>query len=219
MCQVPTADSPVIDADIVAGCLAGRPEAWNALLARYGRLLRGLACGHGLCESDADDVMQEVLLISVRRLRTLRDPDRLAGWLRRIVQRESLHEARRPRPSPLPAERISARARPPDDEAIARETREALEQALEMLDGVEQRIIVGLFGDGRSYRAIGADLGMSDDSIGPARARCLRKLRNALAPPDERRGRSIRAISPVRPRAGRLSSEWSSGGVSRLEST
>jgi len=59
----------------------------------------------------ADDVAQETALIALTRLSTLRDPDRVRGWLFRVAQRRMADEVRRRRallplthepPAPLP---------------------------------------------------------------------------------------------------------------------
>ena len=49
----------------------------------------------------AEDIMQETALAALRQLPTLRDPDRLRGWLFRIAQRR-LADAARTRPVEVP---------------------------------------------------------------------------------------------------------------------
>ena len=55
-------------------------------------------CG-GIALEQADDAAQDALVQVFRDLRTLRDPDALRGWARRIAVRESVRHAQRTRAS------------------------------------------------------------------------------------------------------------------------
>jgi len=57
----------------------------------------GRICG-AIALSDGDDAMQETMIAVLKNLPSLREPDALHGWVRRIAVRESMRlvKARRP---------------------------------------------------------------------------------------------------------------------------
>ena len=182
--------------ELVAGCLAGLPEAWNGLVCRFRPLACAVARRHGLAEADAEDVAQEVLLVLLRKLHTVRDAGRLAGWMRRVAVRESSREARRRRLGPFAGDGIPARDPPVEVLAIGDETRHLVKQAIETLSERSQRLIVSLFGHAPSgYETIGPQLNLKRNSIGPARTRCIRELRRVLMPRYVRHDLPMGAVS------------------------
>jgi RNA polymerase sigma factor (sigma-70 family) len=82
----PHPDGP--DADLVRAFAAGRdPAAFAAIVRRHGPMVLGV-CRRVLRDpADADDAFQATFLVLVRRARSLRQPDRLAGWLHQVAQR------------------------------------------------------------------------------------------------------------------------------------
>lgn len=69
-------------------------EAFERLVDRHGGEIHRLAAAIvGI--DDASDVTQEVLLLVWRRLPSLRDPDRAAAWIRRIVVNRCMDHGRR----------------------------------------------------------------------------------------------------------------------------
>src|SRR5262245_16586763 len=64
------------------------PAAWSRLLDLYAPLLRGWAARLGVRGADADDLVQDVLAVVVRRFPEFVHPDRpgaFRGWLRAIA--------------------------------------------------------------------------------------------------------------------------------------
>src|SRR6186997_1909806 len=82
--------------------------AWRRLVDAYGPFLRRRLQQQGLCEADADDVVQEVLVVVLRKLPQFRREPRTGAfrrWLLNIMV-NCLHEFRRSR---------RFRSPPPDD--------------------------------------------------------------------------------------------------------
>ena len=166
------------DEDLIKACLDGEQDAWNELVDRYGRLVYSVSRRYGLSEADSRDVFQDVFTILYRKLCTVRDRGRLSSWLIRTTYRAcyrvgkasgryaSLHESL---PSDGPAS---------DVQAASVERQQMVRQALRQLGGRGEQLLTALFsGPGRpNYQAIARQLGMKVGSIGPARARCLKKL-------------------------------------------
>jgi RNA polymerase sigma factor (sigma-70 family) len=136
----------------------------------------------GLSHSDADDVVQIVWGIVLRRLETLREVDRLSGWLIRTTYRESWRRGRQTRKHVSLDETQVDPPTPDEDEVVTLERRQLVRQALEQLTERCRKLLTALFFDreSKSYDEIAADLGMKIGSIGPTRARCFKRLEKIL---------------------------------------
>lgn len=139
----------------------------------------------GLPEADAQDVFQDVSLLLVQHLASLRDHTRLSAWLISTTRREAWRCAKRKRTVlsselPLGMENLERQAEGPSPEVdcLALEDRVLVRQGLALLpDRCRELLALLYFHDPpRSYAEIADCLDMPLGSIGPARARCLNKL-------------------------------------------
>jgi RNA polymerase sigma factor (sigma-70 family) len=174
----------------------GDSRAWDQLFDWFARKLVAVARAHRLSREDADDIAQTTWLRLLEHARDIRDPERLAGWLATVAERESLRVIRRgSRETPSEPEtflRLTS-ADDLDDELLAAEraagwpqTREALESALATLPDRPRRLLAELYSDpAPSYAETSAKLGLPIGSIGPTLGRSLARLRRhpALADP------------------------------------
>src|SRR2546428_9905951 len=78
-----TPDKLIIDA-----CLEGNEKAWQALVARYKRLVYSIPVRWGLPAEDSVDIFQAVWLDCFRQLSSLRNMERLHPWLVRVAVRK-----------------------------------------------------------------------------------------------------------------------------------
>jgi RNA polymerase sigma factor (sigma-70 family) len=159
----------------------GDQEAWQAIVARFERLVWATVRGHRLSSADAADVSQTVWLRLVENLDRIRDSDRLGGWLVTTARRECLRLIRL-RSRELVTDSDSAFDLSHDDpiegHLITRERDLALLRALRAIDERCQLLLRLLsVPEAPSYEELGAALGMPIGAIGPTRARCLEKLR------------------------------------------
>lgn len=175
------------DALIIDACLDGDEKAWQALVNRYKRLVYSIPIKWGLSPEDAVDIFQGVWLDCFRQLSSLRNMERLQPWLTRVAVRK--------------CHRFSTEKRSRGEDAIAEEQMEEvsgiedptalfaeldqeqlMRAALEKLTPRCRQVIHALFfEDPRpSYQAIGSRLGLSENSIGFTRERCLNSLKKAL---------------------------------------
>src|SRR5437667_4242364 len=76
------------DAQIILACLDGNEKAWQALVARYKRLVYSVPVKWGLSPEDSVDIFQAVWLDCFRQLSSLRDIERLQPWLVRVAVRK-----------------------------------------------------------------------------------------------------------------------------------
>ncbi len=176
--------APDGDAQLLAGCLAGDQHAWDELVQRYSRLVYSIALKSGLTVDDASDVVQNVFTIVLRRLESLQQVDRFSAWLITISRRESWRHKRSLRDTALD-DGMDVIDPEPDAEqqVVVWESASLTQQALEALGGRCQRLLTLIFlrDDRPSYTDISDELGIAVGSIGPIRARCLKRLREQLS--------------------------------------
>lgn len=178
------------DAALVQRCLAGKQDAWRALVHRYQRLVFTVARRARLDEHAAADVLQTVFARLFEHLPRLSQPDRLHAWLVTTARRETLALLRHAnRFAAVPAtvdEGEDAIAQIPDAAPLAEELLQDLQEsqavrlALDRLDARCRDLLTMLFADEDErpgYDQISLRLGMPEGSIGPTRSRCLDKLR------------------------------------------
>jgi RNA polymerase sigma factor (sigma-70 family) len=162
----------------------GDERAWAALVERYAPLIWSLCRRHRLDAAGTADVGQNVWLLLVSQLGTIRDPAALAGWLATTTRRECARalnraQARHAARHELDAAAIpDGQAEPAGQGLLAAEQQAALRAAFTRLPPRDQQLIALLAEDPRvPYAEISARLGIPVGSIGPNRRRCLDKLR------------------------------------------
>ncbi|WP_456879977.1 RNA polymerase sigma factor [Geodermatophilus sp. SYSU D00779] len=162
----------------------GDQSAWRRLIDEYDGLVRSVAASFRLQTADVHDVAQTTWLRLLQNVRTIRDPERLAGWLAVTASRESLALLRRSarlRPLPVVDETPDTTAGPEED-VVDRDQARDLWAAVAELSPRQQCLLVALFRDELdSYNDVAARCAMPIGSIGPTRARALSRLRSKLA--------------------------------------
>ncbi len=167
--------------ELVAAAAAGDQKAWNAIVARFERLVWATVRVHRLTADDAADVAQTTWLRLVEHLDRIREPERLAGWIAATARHECLRQIKL-RARELPTDSAEAFEAPTEGAAelkvIADERNAGLWRSFAKLSERCQALLRLLVSsDEPSYEAIGAALEMPIGAIGPTRARCLEKLR------------------------------------------
>ncbi|MDQ7005769.1 MAG: sigma-70 family RNA polymerase sigma factor [Acidobacteriota bacterium] len=174
------------DAALIRSCLAGDEEAWRSLVHRYRRLIYSIPVAHRLPADQADEVFQRVCLKLVENLSRLRKVESLASWLGTVTRRECtalLRRAARELPDPeeflLQLEDASLDA---EQGLAAIEQEHAVRLALEELDEPCRSLLEALYVEQPrpSYEEISRRLSRPVGSLGPTRARCLKKLAGKL---------------------------------------
>lgn len=178
------------DAELAAGCLAGKNACWEALIQRYKALIFSVPLRMGLSEADAADVFQDVCVALLDHLGDVRDYSRLAGWLGSTARRESWRLLRRSNAwtsledgDISQIETIPGAVQPsPEEEIIADEERQRVLTALRRMPDRCRTLLTLLYSDNApcSYAETAAYLGMPVNSVGAIRARCLGRLRKIL---------------------------------------
>lgn len=163
--------------------------AWDEIVRRYGRVVRGTVSRFRLQDADAGDAEQRTWLQLFEHHDQIRDPDRLGGWLATTARRECLQIMRTRQPlfdatgDPAMVEDAGVDV---ERQVLEADAARQLWAAVEVLSPRQQRITRALFVDQHgSYAEISQATGVPVGSLGPTRARVLRQLRGLL---EESRG-------------------------------
>ena len=181
------------DDELVGRTKGGDRAAFEALVARYDRLVYRVVAGTGAGREDALDLTQTVFLKAWRALPGFRAESTFKTWLLRIAHHEALNRARsrsrNPEPRSLSAmdddpERLErSLATPPEQESalLARERSGRLARALQALHGRYRTAIVLRYRDGLPIREIADVLDVSETMTKNLLFRGVRQLRRAVA--------------------------------------
>lgn len=176
------------DAELLRACRSGDEAAWEQILNRYERLVFSIARNAGLSREDAADITQVTFGYLLQGLERMTDEGNLRAWLATVAKRHSRHLlVRQLRYQSVEIDDKLAETLMPDRpqaEGIERwELAEWLRGGLERIDERCQQLLHALYLDERepSYAEIADALGIAEGSVGPIRARCLERLRQALA--------------------------------------
>jgi RNA polymerase sigma-70 factor (ECF subfamily) len=170
-------ETVVSDAELVARCRRGDPEAWAELVERFSRYVYAIATqAFRLREHDAEDVFQEVFARVYQHLDRLRSDEAIRPWIAQLTRRlciDRLRETAREAPSEteLPEEAELDAALLVIDEAMS------VRDALDELGDPCREILDRFFCRDESYRTIGEGMDIPAGTIASRISRCLAKLR------------------------------------------
>jgi RNA polymerase sigma factor (sigma-70 family) len=162
----------------------GDVTAWVELVGRYGSVVQATVARHHLNAADSADAIQNTWLRLLERATTIRDPEKLGGWLATTARRECLALIRRQRTErPLATMDTGQHSPEPTPEAMAitSETRRHVRSATNTLSDRPRALIDALYYHPcDDYADVARRTGMPIGSIGPTRLRTLRCLRHSL---------------------------------------
>ncbi len=173
------------DAALVSRCMDGDEAAWAALVRRHGPVVWTIARRAGLADADAADVYQTTWRIAVESLPRLRDAERFSAWIARTAHFQTMRSLR----TLCSTRRTLARIEPretddaaPEDDLARIEFRRVVAEAMGRIGDRCARLLRALYYDDPTpaYADIARRLSMRVGSIGPTRARCLARLKDAL---------------------------------------
>ena len=180
------------DEQLLAACRRGDEGAWEALVLRYQRLIYAIPRRAGLDEDAAAEIFQDVFTTLLESIESIEQPSRLQAWLVTTAKRKTWRMVGRTKAlRPFASEEGEGEDEMYDladegllpDEALTRlEEQHLVRAALSELGERCRTLLQMLFyaSEPPPYSEIAAALGTSEGSIGPTRARCLKKLLDAL---------------------------------------
>lgn len=177
------------DVELVARCRQREEAAWRELVRRYQRLVYSIPQRYGLDHHAATEIFTAVFSELWRSLDQVKQPAQVRGWLATVARRRSflvLQERARWVSLDQPAwDEWHELADPKafgDEVLIAAEREQEIRDAIQSLSGRCRSLLEWLFytDPAPAYDEIARRLGLSKNSIGFLRSRCLKKLRDAF---------------------------------------
>ena len=169
------------DEALVSAARAGDRSAFGLLYDRYARMVHGIL----LCRvppREVDDLVQEVFLLALRKLDSLRDIERFGAWLSAITRNRANDYYRKA----SPVDRATDRE--PEEQAETRTNDHAVEQeaamtlaVLRTLPETYQEPLMLRLVEGMSGPEIAARLGLTHGSVRVNLHRGMQMLREKLA--------------------------------------
>ena len=168
-------------------------QGWNALIERYQPIINSVCRSYRLTPEDAADVSQTVWMKVVDNLDRIREPRAIPAWIKTTAIRAALALLRtRNRLTLLDVSQDNSAAWSPlnpslyssevDARMLDTERQSAVRDGLAELAESHRALLSLLVADPPiSYQQISDQLGLPVGSIGPTRARCLRKLASTPA--------------------------------------
>jgi RNA polymerase sigma factor (sigma-70 family) len=177
-------DRPVTDSlpttELLHIAVGGDPAAWEKIVRRFEPAVAAMITTYRLQEADARDATQRTWLRMLENHHQIREPEALGGWLKTTARRECLRilaEQRRIEPLPETTEFADGGVDIEGSVVDADQAR-VLRSLLAMLPARSYTLIRTLFQDEPPcYAELSAATGIPVGSIGPTRARALRRLR------------------------------------------
>jgi RNA polymerase sigma-70 factor, ECF subfamily len=168
-----TVECPSEDAQLVVAAREGDRVAFGQLYQRHSRTIHGIVLA-SVPFSEARDLVQDVFLLALRKLHSLRDPSAFGGWLIAIARNRAKDFHRRARATEELPEEIGS-SKPDDGQARA-----ALEAIRSLPEAYRETLILRLV-EGMSGPEIAARTGLTPASVRVNLHRGMKQLREKLA--------------------------------------
>ena len=153
------------NATLVLASQQGETEAFGELASRFERMVYVVCMQRLRDHSEAQEVVQDVLIKAFEKLHQLQEPAAFPGWLRSIAVRQSINRCTRRPPTiavePHTIDRADTRHEAPFESLLADERTDQLHEGLNRLASMDRSTLVAFYLDGQSL------LEMSDDFSAP----------------------------------------------------
>ena len=181
------------DAELLEACRRGDERAWNSLVERFQRLVAAIPRRAGLSEDLTAEVFQDVFLALLEKLDDIDQPERLRAWLVTTAKFKTWRIAAKEKIGQNADREIDdenesffeiADASPLADEVLIElEEQHLVRTAVSNLDERCRTMLTMLYLNepAASYSAVARTIGVSETSVSPLRARCLKKMMKLLA--------------------------------------
>jgi RNA polymerase sigma-70 factor (ECF subfamily) len=166
------------DAHLVEAACRGDQTAFGQLYEQYAAVVHGLLLTK-VPREEADDLVQEVFLIAMRRIMALRDPNRFGAWLSAIARNLANDHYRRLRPTD------SLTEDPPETSGQTAATRHsdtgaAILDVIRSLPDAYSETLILRFVEGMTGPEIAVRTGLTHGSVRVNLCRGMRMLRERL---------------------------------------
>jgi RNA polymerase sigma factor (sigma-70 family) len=149
------------DSNLLKACLEGKTEAFGALVQKYQSYIRTLTYSATSNVEKSEEIAQEVFIIAWRNLSQLRDYSKFKSWLYQITHHEIVKYYKTKKhdiiahASPVDtAQGLEASTAGPMENAISRERREVIHEALGRIPTHYREPLILFYWEGRSARQV-----------------------------------------------------------------
>lgn len=173
------------DEQLVAECLQGNQNAWEAMVQKYRNLVYSVPVKYRMPPQDAADVFQAVWTELFAELPKLRNAGALRSWLITVAGHKCYQwkrqQATQDQAEDATLELVDPQVSYPDWRQVV-EREQMLRDALFQLPPRCREMVRLLFYQQPPlpYKDVAEKLGLAEGSIGFIRGRCLKRLRTVL---------------------------------------
>jgi RNA polymerase sigma factor (sigma-70 family) len=172
------------DPELWNAVVDGDSAAWKELIQRYESLVYSVITRVGLSYHEAADCFQNTWVMLHSHRGKIKDSSRLPGWLATTARREAIKVLRRGRKHTDIEEATDFEASDPLPDQVLEQLQlqSTLQSALGQIDDRCAKLLQAMFlsDEDASYDDIAAQFGISSNALGPARRRCLDRLKKVL---------------------------------------
>lgn len=160
------------ESSLVEQARKGSRAAFGQLYQQYVRMVHGILVAR-IPYSEVEDLVQDVFLLAMRRLGSLKDEKAFPGWLSMIARNQAIDYLRRA-PKTAELEEGMLRQRPPEPEAL-----EVLDTIRALPDAYRETLVLRLV-EGLTGPEIAEQTGLTPDSVRVNLHRGMKLLREKL---------------------------------------
>jgi RNA polymerase sigma factor (sigma-70 family) len=160
------------------------------VLNRYERLVYSIPLRYGLSRDDAADVAQITFTILIQNMDNLAEDSRLGAWLATVARRHTWRFMKRNQRETASerlegadiAESVVLLGKSDADSIEHWELSDWLDAGLSQISERCRKLLLALYfqPEQSAYAEVAEQMGMPLGSVGPTRARCLKRLRQGL---------------------------------------
>lgn len=145
------------DTSLVEAVRRGDREAFGQLYKNYAPMVHGILLARAPY-SEVHDLVQDVFLLALKKLDTLRDGGAFGGWLAMIARNHAMNFHRRPQPAEELTEEIAR------EDAFETKAREILSMIQSLPEAYRETLVLRLV-EGMSGEEIAQRTGLKADSV------------------------------------------------------
>jgi RNA polymerase sigma-70 factor (ECF subfamily) len=170
-----------MEAQIIQRCKDGDLDAFENIYKQYGDRIFGLCLRMSKSRETAEDLVQEVFILLIRKIKSFRGESKFSTWLYRISVNTCLSYLRKQQTKKETTEGFDAAAALQKASSPDVVHREALKKAIaELPEGYRASVVLHDI-QGYSHKEIGTMLGISDGASKSQLFKARRKLREVVA--------------------------------------
>lgn len=188
--KTPDESSPLSDEEVVRRVRKGETSLFEIIMRRYNQRLFRVARAILGNDDEAEDVMQQAYVNAYKQLHQFQGRARFGTWLTQIAVNEALARSRRrgrleeldamPELDERAINVLSSKALTPEEEAMRRELREALENSFDSIPEIYRYVFILREVEGLSTAEAAECLGLSEDTVKTRLHRARALLRQEL---------------------------------------